>query len=152
MPSNDPKGRVHSSTVTVATTQPSDATVAIDPRDVKVEWYSGSGPGGQNRNKVQACARLTHVPTGIVRTAQTRSRETSYREAIAALSHAVASGVRSDQAARENDARRGQIGSGQRGDKDRTFRFQDGTARDHETGRKARLSDVMSGRFDLLRP
>lgn len=138
--------------MTVATTAPAERSAALDERDVRVQWFSGSGPGGQNRNKVQACARLTHVPTGIVRTAQTRSRETSYREALAALAEAVTAVARSESAARANDARRGQIGSGQRADKDRTFRFQDDTARDHATGRRARLSDVMSGRFDLLRP
>ena len=70
------KGRVHTSTVTVAILnvdhyQPK----SINEKDIKVEWFSGTGCGGQNRNKVMTSCRLTHLETGTVQTAQCRSRE-----------------------------------------------------------------------------
>jgi peptide chain release factor 1 len=124
----------------------------LDPADIIVEWFSGSGNGGSNRNKVQACARLRHLPTGLVRTAQTRSRNNSYRLAFEALAQAVAE-QRSDAAAsRINVDRRQQIGSGERSDKRRSWRFQDNAVLDHVTGKRARLTDVIAGRHPILWP
>lgn len=151
IPSTERKGRVHSSTVTIAVRRVAGAEpIRMADRDVKVEWYSGSGAGGQNRNKVQACARVTHLPTGIVRTAQTRSRQNSLRLAMAELEAAVRRLSEGDSLKAENAQRRSQIGSGQRADKGRTFRFQDDSARDHGTGATASLAKVMRGHFDLL--
>ena len=120
------------------------------PEDFRIEFYSGSGAGGQNRNKVQASARITHLPTGTVRTAQTRSRENSQRLAMTAMLAEL--DRRNDLACDNavNDCRKSQVGSGMRGDKRRTLRWQDDQTNDHLTGRRARTSDIMAGRFDLL--
>jgi peptide chain release factor 1 len=89
VPKSEHKGRVHSSTVTVACL---GGTKAADtpfdhrqPNDFSVEWYSGSGAGGQHRNKHQNSARITHLPTGLIRQAQTRSRENSHQAAMAEI-------------------------------------------------------------------
>lgn len=143
---------MHSSTVTVAVRDPTrlPQLETLRPADLKVTYFSGSGAGGQNRNKVQACCRLTHLPSGITKTAQTRSRESSFRLALDALSREVAARSAATAAAAENDGRRGQVGSGERSDKRRTYRFPDDQVTDHLTMRKARCLRVMAGGFDAL--
>lgn len=147
---------MHSSTVTVAVIDGAAADLGPFQRrndvDYAVEWFSGSGAGGQHRNKTQNSARVTHVPTGLVRMAQTRSRENSLRSAKAALNgelDRLADGVAN---AVTNDARRGQVGSGERSDKRRTFRFQDGLVHDHITRKSMPLARFMNGQLDLLWP
>jgi peptide chain release factor 1 len=151
IPPTERRGRVHTSTVTVSVTDPGAITdITIPERDLKVEWYSGSGAGGQNRNKVQACCRLRHLPTGTVTTAQTRSRENSYRLALAEMQQRVGEMVRSQQHGDRAAIKKQQVGSGQRGDKIRTIRFQDDRAVDHRTDRKMRAADYMEGKMDQL--
>jgi len=90
------------------------------------------------------------MPTGLVRTAQTRKRETSLREAMDAL-HAALDAMEAGSAAVDRNGVRGaQIGSGERSDKRRTYRFQVGTVKDHVSGRSASVQQVMAGRIDLL--
>jgi protein subunit release factor A len=153
-PPTERKGRVHTSTVVVAvldTTQyqRTDYT-AIDKKDLNVEWYSGSGGGGQHRNKHQNSCRLTHIPTGVMKSAQTRSRESSYKEALRDLIELLQSTATYQMMAAKSSDRKSQMGSGMRGDKVRTFRFQDNVATDHRTGKKVSLSKYMSGYVDLL--
>ncbi len=125
---------------------------AIDSSDLRTEWYSGTGAGGQHRNKHQTSCRLKHLPSGIVVTAQCRSRENSFQEALSELQKRVSLSL--DLASHEQTAtvRREQVGSGERADKMRTYRFQEDRVVDHRTGLSASLRSVMSGRFDLLWP
>lgn len=150
MPPTERKGRVHTSTVTVAVIEPGSRPFKIDARDVRIEWYSGTGAGGQHRNKHQNSCRITHRPTGVVATAQCRDRTDSKAEAWAVLIERL----QAAHHAREGDAlsalRKAQVGSGMRGDKVRTYREQDGVVTDHRTDRKAPLRLVEQGRLDLL--
>lgn len=153
IPPNERRGRVHSSTVTVAVlgeTQNDPKYLKRQAEDFSISFFSGTGPGGQNRNKVQASARIVHVPTGLVRTAQTRSRENSVRLAMEALIQDLDVAQNQAQWAHTNSVRTEQMGSGMRGDKRRTYRTQEDMVSDHETGKRARMSDVMKGRFDAL--
>ena len=118
--------------------------------DFKVEWYSGTGCGGQNRNKHQNSARVTHTPTGIVETAQCRSRENSLAEAMAQINKRLDVSANSEHYSITMVERKGQVGSGMRGDKIRTYRFQDDVVQDHQTGKRHLTSKVLSGYFDLL--
>lgn len=151
IPPTEKRGRVHTSTVTVSVTDPtSKSDVTIPDRDLKIEWYSGSGAGGQNRNKVQACCRLRHLPTGIVTTAQTRSRDNSYRLALEEMHARISEMAMSKQHGDRAAQKRQQVGSGQRGDKIRTIRFQDDRATDHRTDKRMRATDYMEGKMDQL--
>lgn len=143
---------MHTSTVTVAVMDPLTVqAVVFNDRDFRIEWYSGTGAGGQHRNKHQNSCRLTHVPTATVVTAQCRARENSLEEARTALL-ARLNGVSSSQAHQANAAtRKLQVGSGMRGDKVRTYREQDGTVTDHRSDKKAALRQVEQGRLQLLR-
>jgi peptide chain release factor 1 len=151
VPPTERQGRVHSSTVTVSVLDKLvKTTVEWNNKDFKIEWYSGTGAGGQHRNKHQNSCRLTHLPTGTVVTAQCRSRENSLDEAKATILTRLSTGQARTEGATHAAVRRLQVGSGERGDKIRTYRFQDGTVKDHQTGRSAQIEKVMAGNFHLL--
>jgi len=151
IPPTERRGRVHSSTVTVAVIDPKEAVaVAFNDRDFKIEWYSGTGAGGQHRNKHQNSCRITHLPTGTIATSQCRSRDNSLAEAKEAILDRLNGRNRTYHRIELSVERKQQVGSGERGDKMRTYRFQDNTAKDHQTGRQAPLDRVLMGNFDLL--
>lgn len=156
IPVTERSGRVHSSTVTVAVLAvESGADLSAYLRrgdaDFRVEWYNGTiKAGGQHHQKNATCCRLTHLPTGIVKTAQTRSRDNSMRLAMETLVADLDRQAADAGHQAHNSTRRSQVGSGQRADKRRTFRFQDNRATDHVTGKSAPCAKVMAGRFDLL--
>lgn len=151
IPPTERKGRVHTSTVTVAILDDSGKTEhSTKSSDFKVEWFSGTGAGGQHRNKHQNSARITHIPTGLVESAQCRSRDTSQREAMQRLLERLSRMSHSAHHSAQATERKEQMGSGMRGDKVRTYRFQDDIATNHLNGKKANLSKVMDGYFELL--
>jgi len=152
VPPTERKGRVHTSTVTVAIIDKDVeiTTANIPEKDLRIEWYSGTGAGGQNRNKVKCSCRLTHIPTGVVATAQTRSRITSYDLALKDITKRVDASAKTVY---NNDLahyRKNQVGSGMRGDKIRTYRLQDNRVSDHRTNKDASCNTVLKGNFDLL--
>lgn len=154
VPPTERNGRVHTSTVTVAIMDPQQATNEIylkrNDSDFNIEWYSGSGSGGQHRNKHMNSCRLTHIPTGTVRTAQTRTRQSSYKNAMDSLTEHLKQLYSGERRKVFDVIRKDQMGSGMRGDKIRTYRFRDDQVEDHETGKGATCKKVMSGHFDLL--
>ena len=152
VPPTERKGRVHTSTVTVAVIDhmAEIGSATIPENDLKVEWYSGTGAGGQHRNKHQNSCRITHIPSGTVATAQCRSRQNSFDEAMAAIQKRVDSEFKrlyNDYIASD---RKSQVGTGMRGDKIRTYRFQDDSVQDHLTGKRSKVKKVMNGNFDEL--
>lgn len=146
---------MHSSTVTVfvhpeGAHAPTAPYAQRGPEAFAHEWYSGSGAGGQHRNKHQNSVRLRHLPTGLVATSQCRSRAESLRHATADLLARLDAMAAGHAAHTTNTQRAAVIGSGMRADKRRTWRFQDDQAIDHLTGRTARCSDLLRGRFHAL--
>ncbi len=155
VPPNEKRGRVHTSTVTVAIIDPGSANAreATDSRadsDFQIEWFHGTGKGGQHRNKHANCCRLIHLPTGIVQTATGRTRPSNLREAREALIARLDALKSSSIGQAVNERRSGQIGTGMRGDKRRTYRFQDDGVVDHETGKSASCRKIMAGNLHLL--
>lgn len=122
----------------------------IPDHELKVEWYSGTGAGGQHRNKHQNSCRITHIPSGIVVTSQTRSRQNSLDLAMKSIQEQVDNIVTNQYNSTIASNRKQQVGSGMRGDKIRTYRFQDDTVQDHITGRRAKCVAVLKGNFDQL--
>ena len=125
-------------------------TTTIKESDLRIEWYSGTGAGGQHRNKHQNSARVTHIPTGIVATAQCRSRENSLAEAMQTIQKRVDAIIKESYNNDLASNRKQQVGSGMRGDKIRTYRFQDDTVKDHVRDTTASVKKVLAGNFDLL--
>lgn len=141
---------MHTSTVTVAITDPAEVTTVVKESDLRIEWYSGTGAGGQHRNKHQNSCRITHIPTGTVATAQCRSRQNSQDQAMGTIHKVVDNLAKSQYNNVIASNRREQVGSGMRGDKIRTYRFQDDRVQDHVTNKVASTKRVLSGNFDLL--
>jgi len=146
-PPNEKRGRVHTSTITVAVLEePQLAELVIRAEDVDVETMRGSGAGGQHRNKTDSAVRARHRPTGIeVRCESERSQHLNRALAMRVLAARVAELARSTaQGARAADRRR-QVGSGMRGDKRRTIRTQDDQVVDHVDGRTWRFKAYARG-------
>lgn len=93
---------------------------------------------------------MTHIPTGVVVTSQCRSRNNSYTEAFAAIEQRVLFSSKKSFDQEVASERKKQVGSGMRGDKIRTYRFQDDSVQDHVSGKSANCSKVLKGYFNLL--
>jgi len=141
---------VHTSTVTVAVVEELNISSEVRDSDLRIEWYSGSGAGGQHRNKTQNSCRITHIPTGIVATAQTRSRKNSLADAMLAIEARVNGQHSAKEISKQASNRKEQVGSGMRGDKIRTYRFQDDNVKDHMTNKSSTCVKILNGFFDLL--
>ena len=152
VPPTERKGRVHTSTVTVAIVDAEGPAKqqTIPNSDLRIEWYSGTGAGGQHRNKHQNSCRITHIPTGEVATAQCRSRQNSLDMAMNDIKTRIDNLAKNCYNNSIASDRKQQVGSGMRGDKIRTYRFQDDVVKDHLTDKTASVKKVMSGNFDLL--
>ncbi len=150
VPPTETRGRVHTSTVVVAVVPEITVDTTLDERDLSVSWFSGTGKGGQKRNKVQSSCRVTHTLSGITETRQGRSRTANYEDAVAAIQIRLSSEGQSSANSAASVQRRGLMGSGQRGDKSRTIRFQDNIAVDHRTNKRMTAVDYLKGKMDQL--
>jgi peptide chain release factor 1 len=154
VPPTEKNGRVQTSTVTVAVLNSAvNSRTLADSReesDFKVEWFSGTGSGGQHRNKHQNSCRLIHIPTGIEQIAQTRSRTSSLNQAKLGIIKVLDELVFRQNKAVQDTSRKSQVGSGERGDKIRTYIFKIDTVNDHISGKVASCKEVLKGKFDLL--
>jgi len=154
IPPNENRGRVHTSTVTVSVIgdeiKSNPIYDLISDEHFYSEWYSGTGKGGQKRNKSQSCIRLYHLPSGLVESRQGRSRSNNYKDAKNGLLLKLEEAKNSSNHSDKNIIKSSQIGSGMRGDKIRTMRFQNDLVTDHRTGGTITAKKYMNGYMDLL--
>jgi peptide chain release factor 1 len=154
VPRNDRAGRRHTSTATVAVLDgaaPTGAVLSWD--DVDIDVYSGSGPGGQHRNKSEQCARLTHRPSGLVVVATaSRSQRQNIKAAFAELRRRLAVAADDTAATDRNRRRRTQIATGERPTKQWTWNDQRAEVVDHSTGLRYPMAAFRRGRFRLAAP
>lgn len=152
VPPTERKGRVHTSTVTVAVFEghmEPEQRAAIHPNDILERITTGTGPGGQNRNRRATAIVLLHTPTGIeVKAEVERTQEGNRRVAMATLLQRVADHYARAAKQQVDHQRRTMLGAGDRGDKIRTYRA-DGVT-DHRSGRRAPLKHVQAGQLALL--
>ena len=149
VPPNEKRGRVHTSTVTVAVMrEPSEHEVVV--RDCDVEWKAirGSGAGGQARNKTSNAVQVFHKPSGLmIRCESQRSQSQNRSDALGLLRARLQQAHDASSSMAASSDRKSQVGSGQRGDKHRTIRHQDGIVHDHVTGKKWRLKEYLRGEW-----
>ena len=152
VPPNEKRGRVQSSSLTVAVlTVPSEQEIRVNPGDLEWKTCRGSGPGGQHRNTTDSAVQLTHKPTGISVWSQgERSQHQNKAAALAVLRTRLAAHEEKTAHKGRNTKRQGQVGSGMRGDKVRTIAQQRGTVLHHATGRKMQVKQYLRGELDPL--
>lgn len=149
IPPTEKRGRVHTSTVTVAVLpEPTDTQVRIEERDLEWRTCRSSGAGGQKVNKTESAVQVTHKPTGLtVRCETERSQHQNRANALALLRARLWEAERDRAVMSRASDRRQQVGSGMRGDKRRTIRCQDGVVHDHLTGKRWDLRDYTRGNW-----
>jgi peptide chain release factor 1 len=153
VPLTESSGRIHTSTATVAVLpEAEEVELAIDPNDLRVDTFRASGAGGQHVNKVSSAVRITHLPTGIVTTCQDeRSQMKNRVKAMAVLRARLLDRERQRQFQEVTDARRSQVGTGDRSEKIRTYNFPQGRVTDHRIGLTLHsLESVLEGNLDEI--
>jgi peptide chain release factor 1 len=151
VPATESQGRIHTSTATVAVMpEAEDVDVAIDEKDLKIDVYRSSGPGGQSVNTTDSAVRITHVPTGIVVAMQDERSQLQNREkAMRVLRARLFEAERERQAAEQAAARSAQVGTGARAEKIRTYNFPENRVTDHRIKLTThRLDQVLQGDLD----
>jgi peptide chain release factor 1 len=153
VPATESSGRIHTSTVTVAVLpEAEDVEIKVDDKDIQVDVYRASGPGGQGVNTTDSAVRLTHLPTGLVVTCQDeRSQIKNRAKALRVLKARLLERAQEEQAAAIAADRRSQVGTGERSERIRTYNFPQGRVTDHRINLTLhRLPAVLEGDLDEL--
>jgi peptide chain release factor 1 len=153
VPATEAQGRIHTSTATVAMlVEPEEVEFSVDAKDLKIDTYRSSGAGGQNVQKTDSAVRITHLPTGTVVTCQDeRSQLKNKTKAMRILRARLLDTKRQEEAKRITEARKSQIGSGDRSEKIRTYNFPDRRVTDHRINFTVhQLESVLEGNMDEL--
>ncbi|HAG27516.1 TPA: peptide chain release factor 1 [Patescibacteria group bacterium] len=153
VPETEKQGRVHTSTITIAVMpELEEKDFQIDMKDLKIEATTSSGAGGQSVNTTYSAIRIVHIPTGIVATCQDeRSQSQNKEKALAVIRARVGAYYQEIEEKKITDARRSQIGTGDRSEKIRTYNFPQDRVTDHRINENFnQINLVMEGGFEPI--
>ena len=153
VPRTEGSGRIHTSTVTVAVLPEADEVdVKLDPKDLKIEAFGSSGPGGQNVNRNYTAIRVTHRPSGMVVSCQDeKSQHRNKEKALRVLRSRLVDIAERERQAKIADHRRSQVGTGERSEKIRTYNFPQSRITDHRLNENFHaMESVLDGDLDEI--
>jgi peptide chain release factor 1 len=153
VPVTESQGRIHTSSATVTVLpEAEEVDVHVDEKDLKVDVYRSTGPGGQSVNTTDSAVRITHLPTGIVVAMQDEKSQIQNRaKAMQVLRARLLKAEQDRHAAEASSARRSQVGGGGRSEKIRTYNYKENRVTDHRIGLTLyKLDKIMLGELDEL--
>ena len=153
VPATEASGRIHTSTVTVAVLpEAEEVDVQINPNDLRIDTYCASGAGGQHINKTESAVRITHIPSGIVVQCQDQKSQLKNREKVMkVLAAKLLEAAEKSQHAEVAEARKSQVGTGDRSERIRTYNFPQGRITDHRIGLTLhKLDFILNGDLEEL--
>jgi len=153
VPVTEAQGRIHTSAATVAVLpEAEEVDVKLEEKDLKVDVFRSSGPGGQSVNTTDSAVRVTHLPTGLVVTCQDQKSQLQNKlRALEVLRARLLDRLVAEQEAARSRERRNMVGTGDRSAKIRTYNFPQNRVTDHRINFTVhRLADVLDGDLDEL--
>jgi len=153
VPATESQGRIHTSTITVAVmAEAEEVDVQINESDLRIDTYRAQGAGGQHVNKTDSAVRITHIPTGtVVAMQEERSQHKNRAKAMKVLRARIYEAQRARLDATRSAERRGQVGTGDRSERIRTYNFPQGRVTDHRIGLTLhKIERVMLGEMDEI--
>jgi peptide chain release factor 1 len=153
VPTTESQGRIHTSTVTVAILpEAEEVDVQIDPSDLRIDIFRSSGPGGQSVNTTDSAVRVTHLPSGIVVSCQDeKSQHKNKAKALKILRARLLDKAKQEKQDEISEKRKGQVGTGERSERIRTYNFPQGRVTDHRIGLTLyKLDSILEGEIEEL--